>query len=228
MTERARIEATYREYAGSDRYRKRWAPTPGQRYMLDRRWAVTADLLSRIPIDRAGARVLDLGASLGDEVHRFVDLGFRPESLVCLDLILRSVAGGRRAHPAVPFLSADAARLPFRDGQFDLVNQSVMASSVLDPGQRASIAAEMLRVTRRGGVVVWYDVRYPNPFNRMTRPITHRDLRRWFADCRGTIVSITLIPQIARLLGPLSTAACRTLERLPLLRSHLLAVLVKP
>jgi SAM-dependent methyltransferase len=228
MTERRRIEAVYRKYAASDRCRRRWASAPGQFYMLDRRWEATATLLRRLAFDPARARVLDVGASGGTEIGRFVEIGCRPESIVCADLMVDAASRGRRSHPRVPFLAADAARLPFLDGQFDLVHQSVMASSVIDPGTRAAIAAEMLRVTRPGGVIVWYDVRYRNPFNRETRPITRRDLFDWFGGCRGEIVSITLIPPLARVLAGVSRPLCGLLERLPLLRSHLLAVLVKP
>lgn len=228
MSERERIEAVYRGYHAGDRYRKRWAPGPGQRLMLDGRWAATAALLARFPIDRARARVLDVGSSAGYEVPRFVDLGFRPESIVCLDLLRQSAAGGRRAHPTVSFVAADGAGLPFRDDQFDLVNQSVVASSAVDVAIRARIAEEMLRVATPGGLVLWYDVRYPSPLNPAIRPIPRRHLRRWFAGCRGEIASITLLPPLARLLAPYSVPLCRILERIPVLRSHYLAVFVKP
>jgi SAM-dependent methyltransferase len=228
VSERTRIERIYRQYAGSGRFEGRWASGPGQTHMLDRQWSATARLLRRAGFDPAGARVLDIGASQGQEVRRFLEIGCRPERVVCLDLMLEIMVQGRRAHPTVPFVAADALRLPFGDARFDLVHQSVMVSSAVDRQRRAGIAAEMLRVTRRGGFIVWYDVRYLNPFNPNTRPIGRRDLRRWFPDCRGEIVSLTLIPPVARLLGPVSTSLCDALERIPPLRSHLLAVLVKP
>ncbi len=144
---------------------------------------------------------------------------------MCLDLLLDRAIHGKREHPATPFLCADGTQLPFRDGQFDLVHQAVMASSVPSWLARRAIAREMVRVTRPGGLLVWYDVRYPNPLNRRIRPISRRDLQDWFGNSQSWIRSITLIPPLARWLAPLSLKLCRLLEALPFLRSHLLAVI---
>ena len=63
-------------------------------------------------------------------------------------------------------MCANAAELPFPDGEFDLVTHFTCLSSVLDPGLRAAIAAEMWRVVRPGGVVLSFDMR-PAPWPEM-------------------------------------------------------------
>jgi len=69
----------------------------------------------------------------------------------------------------------------------------------------------MLRVCRPGGVVLSYDARLPNPFNRQVRRVARREHRSLFAGCRIAFRSLTPIPQLLRLLprlaGPMGRVA---------------------
>jgi SAM-dependent methyltransferase len=103
-----------------------------------------------------------------------------------------------------------------------------MISSVLDSRLRERIFAEIGRILRPGGVFISYDTRYPNPWNSNTRPVRLGELRRAFGGWRQSTESITGIPQIVRVLAPLSVAAGRLVGTLPPLRSHRLFVAVKP
>ena len=94
---------------------------------------------------------------------------------------------------------------------------------------RRRAAAEMLRVVRPGGVILWYDVRHPNPRNRDLVPIGRREIRAVFPGCEIDFATATLLPPLARRLAPLSPVACRLLEALvPPLRSHLAALIRRP
>ena len=225
VEERKRIAEVYRRYARDKRYRNKWGPGEGQSQILDRKWEVIRAALNRVDFKAAGARVVDIGAGSANELARLEDLGCSGTSIVFLDLLLERTAAAAQFHPSIPFVVGNAACLPFADEQFDLSYQSVMASSVLSLAMRKAIAREMVRVTRRGGLILWYDVRYRNPFNPETRPISRAQIRVWFSDCEGEIISLTLIPPIARVIAGWSRKACRLLEALPPLRSHLLAVL---
>jgi SAM-dependent methyltransferase len=132
----------------------------------------------------------------------------------------QEVLSGSRAEARLALASADS--LPFVDDRFDVVCQLTMMSSVLDPGMRGCIAAEMLRVLRPGGLVLWYDFTV-NPFNPDVAGIRPAELRELF---RGTVMRwqrVTLAPPLARLLAPHSWMICEALERLPWLRTHVLA-----
>ena len=225
MEERERIAKVYRRYARDERFRNKWRPGVGQSQILDRKWEVIRAALNRVDFRAAGARVIDIGAGSANELERLKDLGCLDTSIVLLDLLLERTTRAAQLHPTIPFVVGNAACLPFADEQFDLSYQSVMASSVLSLDIRKAIAREMVRVTRRGGLILWYDVRYRNPFNAETRPISRTQIRMWFSDCEGEILSLTLIPPIARVIAGWSRRACRLLEALPPLRSHLLAVL---
>src|SRR5262249_53313029 len=178
-------------------------------------------------LDVAGARLLDLGAGSGEDCDRFRQFGFRPERIVALDLLQEYVRSARSSHAWLAALQADGALLPFRDGSFDVVHQSTMLSSVLDRDRRARILHEVRRVLAPGGLFVSYDTRYPNPWNRNTRPVLSSELCAAFPGCRVRARSITPIPQLMRFLGSFAGPMWRVIERVPPLRSHLLAVVRK-
>jgi len=75
-----------------------------------------------------------------------------------------------------------------------------------------------------GGVVLWYDFTL-NPRNRDTRGINRDELRVLFPGLRPRIRRVTLAPPLARLIAPRSWLAAELLERVPVLRTHLLATL---
>ena len=225
MGERERIAKVYRRYETDKRYSNMWGPGEGQSLILERKWEVIRAALDRVSFQAVGAKVIDIGAGSANEVERFKDLGCSETSIIFLDLLLERAPAATQAHPAIPFVVGNATCLPFAEERFDLSYQSVMVSSVLSLELRRAIAREMVRVTKRGGLILWYDVRYRNPFNPQTRPISRTQIRTWFSDCEGEITSLTLIPPLARVIAGWSRRACRFLEAIPPLRSHLLAVL---
>jgi hypothetical protein len=81
---------------------------------------------------------------------------------------------------------------------------------------------------RPGGGLLWYDFRYDSPSNRNVRGITARRVRELFPALRGRLIGLTLLPPLARRLGPLTPVAYPVLGWLPPLRSHLLGLLLKP
>jgi SAM-dependent methyltransferase len=121
--------------------------------------------------------------------------------------------------------SGDA--LPFGDGSFDLVTQAMAVSSILDPQMRIRMAAEMWRVAKPGGLILWYDLRYANPWNPDMRPVGLKELALLFPTPPIDTQTLTLLPPLARRLAGYSQGLCRLLERLAFLRSHRLALFRK-
>jgi ubiquinone/menaquinone biosynthesis C-methylase UbiE len=200
---------------------------PGELYMSQRREEETLRLLARHgKADLRTSRILEVGCGRGAPLLDWCRWGARPRLLHGIDLLETFVHEARDLLPNAQLAVASADRLPYRDHSFDIVVQLTVFTSILTAEMRRSVAAEMCRVTALGGLILWYDFRYPNPWNRDVRAIGLRELRELFAGWTADVRSLTLLPPLARKLGRVSVSACRVLERcVPPLRSHYLAAL---
>jgi len=225
--ERNRIERVYSAYSSDPYYSRIWTGHAA-RFILERKWEDVDRALRAEGMDVRAARLLDLGAGEGGDCDRFRQLGLRPERIVALDLLQECLHSARKSYEWLAALQADGALLPFRDGSFEVVYQSTMLSSVLDRNRRARILGEVRRVLAPRGLFVSYDMRYRNPWNRNTRPVSSADIRAAFPGCQVRAYSTTPIPQLVRLLTFLPRAMWRAIEKVPPLRSHLLVVVRKP
>ena len=134
----------------------------------------------------------------------------------------------REILPVADLRIGDAACLPWKDDVFQLVVASTVFTSILDPEMRRKVAEEISRVLAPGGALLWYDFAVNNPRNQSVRKVDRSELRKLFSTLHGEIKSITLAPPLARLLAPRSIGLATLLEAIPWLRTHLMAVLVKP
>jgi len=67
--------------------------------------------------------------------------------------------------------------LIWEDASFDVVTQFTVFSSILDPDLKEQVAQEMIRVTKPGGYILWFDFFVNNPFNHDVRGIGKREIR---------------------------------------------------
>lgn len=219
LTERARIESVYGSYRASGREAHRWDPeAPGNRCMLAERLDRIEELIAGLPPPQ---RVLEIGCGSGEVLQQLEGGLPRTTTVVGIDLVGARLADAITRGGLVG--QADGRRLPFVDGQFDLVVMFTVLSSVLDDELRGDLATEAMRVLAPEGAVLWYDLRYPSP-NREVRPLSRHAIRDAFRGCDVQVASITLLPPVARRLGPLDRALYPALCRIPPLRSHLVGL----
>ena len=171
-----------------------------------------------------GKRILDVGCAGGGWLAGLVRYGARSPDLYGIELREEILSQGSGQ---IQLLAADAGSLPFASASFDIVAQVTMMSSVLDWRLRRRIAAEMLRVLRPDGLVLWYDFTV-NPFNRDVAGVKDGELRRLFPSAVIGVRRLTLAPPLTRFFAPRSWFACDTLERIPWLRTHILATIRRP
>jgi glycosyltransferase involved in cell wall biosynthesis/ubiquinone/menaquinone biosynthesis C-methylase UbiE len=222
--EHDRIRNVYRYYDNSEvEQRKRDMSNPGVRRNAATRWAVLREALGA-PGIRDGARVLDVGCGSGGDLQRIaLEFAGSHPALHGVDLLPDRVERARRSLPGAVFQLGSADRLDYEDKSFDIVIASTVFSSIRDDRLARAVASEMTRVLADSGVILCYDVRYPNPANPHTRAIGRRELRRLFPGAVIRLRTVTLLPPVARRLGVLTTSAYRPLHALSLLRSHYLA-----
>jgi len=90
------------------------------------------------------------------------------------------------------------------------------------------LAGWCLPLLRPGGALLWYDFRIDNPRNRNVKGIRRAEILDLFPGLQGDVRSLTLAPPLSRTLVPVSRVLATLLSAIPLLRTHLLAVQVKP
>jgi len=175
----------------------------------------------------AGRKIADIGCGTGNWMLEFMQWGAHSEDLFGIDLNSARVEAARTRIPEAVLETGDASALPFAAGSIDLVCQFTAFSSVLDDGMKQAMAAEMLRVVRSEGAILWYDLRVDNPANPAVRSIGLKDVQRLFPGCKVDAERFTLAPPIARTVVPRSWFLASLLERIPALRSHYLMLIRK-
>jgi SAM-dependent methyltransferase len=223
-TESARIQ---RVYAARARVPSRNDSLfePGNLFIAQERARLFLRELGRQGGPSLGERdILEIGCGTGAWLRELIHFGARPERVTGVDLLPDRVAEARLRLPAaVELAEGDGAHTRFSDASFDVVLQSTVFSSILEPAVRREVAREMLRLVRPGGLIVWYDARVDSPTNPHFVGVSRREIGQLFPGCHLRLRSLTLAPPLARRLAPLSLLACQLLAAVPLLRTHYLA-----
>ncbi len=181
-----------------------------------------------------GRWILDVGCGEGQQLLELIIWGADRAKLAGIDLLERRVAVARvrvgsrtEAISGADLRAGDASQMPWANDTFDLVFQNTMFTSILDPTVRRSVAAEIVRVLKPGGVLIWYDFFIDNPRNPHVRGVGAAEIRELFAGCLVRLERITLAPPIARRMVPISWIASSILEKMRVCNTHYLAVVRK-
>ncbi len=113
--------------------------------------------VAKLVNSQPGQKILDLAAGTGSSSIVFMREGVK---VVAADFSKGMLEEGRKRHPELEFVYADASALPFADKEFDTVTISFGIRNV----EKIEVAlAEMLRVLKPGGkLVVCEFSRIPN------------------------------------------------------------------
>lgn len=221
------------ERAG-DRYRERDASAaltgfwtlrnPAVLHAAQERERAVLRLFDRCGVDLAGARVLDVGCGLGVEFANLLRWGAPVQGLVGIDpMHSRLLAARERSGAALA--QASGAALPFADASFDLVCQNVVFSSIVDAATRRAAAAEMRRVLRPGGWLLWYDACRSRSRDAHFRSVPRAEVEALFPDVDWRFETLTsdigLALRARRWFGAWSVAV---LDATGLARTHLLGL----
>ena len=192
----------------------------------DREWII-ADLMRRSGIwSLAEMDILDVGCGSGGELRRMATYGADPTRMAGLDLMESRVEEARKIMPGARFEVGSAHEMPFPDASFDLVTQFVLFSSVVNRELRGAIAAEMVRVLRPEGRIIWYDIKSMKP-NPNLVPIDLKELRELFPGCTITVRKATLGWWPSHFMARRSRVLSILLTKLPRMRSHYVALIRK-
>jgi SAM-dependent methyltransferase len=122
------------------------------------------------PVAIAGKDLLEVGCGPGGGCN-FLQRAYAPRSATGMDLAPRAVASAARRYrrPGLGYLTADAERLPFPDGSFDVVVNVESSHCYPNP---ATFFAEAARVLRPGGSFLLCDLRLATDVDLMRNQLT--------------------------------------------------------
>ncbi len=226
--EKNRIETEYRRRereVEADLY----APwQPAESLIVSERKNTAAVLLHNAgKFPNGGDQCLEIGYGKLGWLADLISWGLRETDLHGIELDAKRARLAQNALPNADLRVGDATRLPWEKDTFKMVVVSTVFSSILDLNVRKLIAGEIGRVLSSGGVLLWYDLAMDNPRNKNVKGISGKELKKLFPDFDGKTRAVTLAPPIARLIAPRSLTLATFLSAFPMLRTHLLAVLVK-
>lgn len=229
--EQERLESVYesRSYDSDPAYRDT-EPSYLQRVQGLERQILGALSVAGFDRDLASLEILDYGCGNGLWMGRWLAWGANYRRLHGVDIRPSAIDYARTVIPAVDFQSFDGSTLPFADDSFDVVSLNLVFSSILSARIRRACAVEIQRVTRPGGLILWYDFVIDNPKNPDVRGISAKRARNLWAPLRPIAERhLTLAPPLARRVAPRSAFAAAAIESLlPPVRTHYFAAFQKP
>jgi len=219
---RSEYERRSNDAAGNDLYSHQ---NPGQLYAIQQRQRAVLRCFRKNGFHAFEyARILELGCGTGGVLLEMLSTGAALGRLHGTDLIFDRVTAAHGRVASLQLTCADGQALPYPANSFDLSMQFTVFSSILAQDIRVNMARELLRVTRPGGMILWYDF-WINPFNPQTRGIRPGEIRNLFPECRIDFERITLAPPLARRLAKFSWGLCLFLESLKIFNTHFLAAI---
>ena len=196
-------------------------------------WERERDLLALLHeqqlLPLSDKNILEVGCGTGRWLRDLLAWGADPARLHGVELLEASAARARRlCPPQIRIECGNAAQLRSEADSFDIVLQAGLFSSVFDGSIKHSIATEILRVLRPGGIVLWYDFCLSNPQNPYVQPISEVEIGRLFPGCPVELRRVSLATPLVRVLATRSPRACAALSRISALCTHYLGVVRKP
>jgi ubiquinone/menaquinone biosynthesis C-methylase UbiE len=171
-------------------------------------------------------RFFDVGCGVGRSTRTLLEFGISAAQISGLDLRAEAISAARRAHPGIEFVSVDALD-EYRGGNFDWVMQCTVFSSLRTEAERSELARFMIRVTRPGGHIFWWDRQRANDFAGADVLVPER----YFADCETRYTSsVSIRPMLTEAIrGGRWTRGLELLQdRLGFPRSHRAALFRTP
>ena len=192
--------------------------------LQEREW-VLASLLRRARVQTlSGLDTLEVGCGSGGALRRLMTLGAEPARMAGIDLMEARIDAAQELLPQAEFHVGSAHDLPFGDASFDIVMQATLFSSVVDSDLQMAIAAEMMRVLRPNGLIVWYDMHRVAPSSNIV-PVGVDRIRELFPTASIDVRSVTLRWWLGERVPRVSRTIALALQRVPFCCSHYLAVI---
>lgn len=160
MNHQRELEEFYEKADLDDAYERQWGYGNS---VAAEYWGMRDQLVFDAISEKFGKQLdnicaLEVGTGYGHELAKLRRVGVAWESLTGIDFLLPRLKRAGKSYPAIRFVRADAVALPFPDASFDLVLQFTCVMHALTQHVQRAMCAEMVRVLRPGGMIVWWDL----------------------------------------------------------------------
>ena len=142
----------------------------------------------------ANLKIVDFGCGNGARLLEFLRLGADIRNLYGIDLEENRVKFAQKIFIKDNFTIGRCEKTALPSDYFDITLNATMMSSVNNEDLSNEIAREMIRVTRRGGYIIWLDLRYKNPFNINVRSYSKKEIKNLYKGCKFIFKTSTIIP----------------------------------
>ena len=102
-------------------------------------------------------KVLDFGCGSGRLIRDLIEFGVKTDSIKGLEIEQKLIDLAYSFLPINIYHKFNGIEIPFSDSTFDMVCQSTVFSSIADDDFQHHLAQELLRVTKAGGYILWWD-----------------------------------------------------------------------
>jgi len=204
-------------------------PTKGDFYfnwynVHDRELKFAEIFRNHFGIDFSALKLIEIGAGTGYNLYFFTRIGFALNNIWANELLDDRFETLKSNFPAIHCEAGDATLLNHPE-VFDIVFQSTVFTSILDEHFKKNLANTLFKMTKPGGLILWYDFRFDNPRNKHVKGIGKKEVRSLFPDAKTIkFTKLTLAPPIGRRVFKLYNFINFVF---PFLRTHVIAEIYK-
>tara|TARA_Y100000996_G_scaffold148791_1_gene114604 strand:+ start:100 stop:726 length:627 start_codon:yes stop_codon:yes gene_type:complete len=170
--------------------------------------------------------ILDFGCGEGFIMEQLVNWGADHDQLTGVDISKKRIKIAKSRFESLRFLHI-SDKIPFSDDKFTIIVISTVFSSIIGNSNRVFWAQEIDRVLKKGGAIIFYDMKLNNPFNFKTKKISKRELQHLFKNYSIKTKSLTVIPQLSRIISLVSPNIYPFLTKLRFLHTHFISELIR-
>ena len=226
--EKNRIVEVYDMYMNDSLLHNRWSDENlGNKIIYHERYQHIVKLLNDFKINLENKNILDIGCAGGNIFPLLKDLGIDEKNINGIDIRSNRIKDAKKLFPKSKLNIMDATKLDFNGNSFDIIITFTLFSSILEKNFRKKIANEILRVLKPGGVILYYDLRYNNPFNRNVLKMSYDEINDLFPNMIKKLDLVTVIPPLIRIIGGMADNIYPILSKLKFLNTHYLGLLIK-
>ena len=228
MNESDRINNVYEDYSSRRYFMNKWSSlNKGNKLINIEKLNLIKSLLELHKINLKNKKILDVGCAGGDTINFLKDLGGLEQDIYGIDIRENRLKHAMENLPKAKIYHMDARNIKFQDNKFDLVSAFTVFTSVVDINNRKKISNELVRVLKPGGIIIFYDFRYNNPFNKSVKGLRRKDIDILFPNMIKYIHLITLFPPLARRLGRFTKSFYSFFSKSKILRTHYSGLIIK-